>query len=724
MSQQYQVLARKYRPKNFHELVGQTHVSKALINAIDHNRLHHAYLFTGTRGVGKTTIARILSKCLNCETGVTSTPCGVCSSCVAIDQGRFIDLIEIDAASRTKVEDTRELIDNVPYAPTQGRYKVYLIDEVHMLSTHSFNALLKTLEEPPSHVKFLLATTDPQKLPITIISRCLQFVLRPLPQQALSDHIANLLTQEGIAFTQPALWQLANAAKGSVRDALSLTDQAIAFGQGALTDETVNDMLGLIDNADLVQLLLDIYQGDTESVSAHIEQMRAQMVDAGSMFDGLAELLHQIAMVQLLPSVALNVNDKQAHQIKQLANIISADVLQLYYQIIIQGREQIKLANTPLQALEMCLLRLLAFRPLAINEVPTPTVSDSPPITVAESSSQAATSQQAEPEAEVSDPKPLAEEMSADITNGDNESALAVETEAEVPTNTEMAIDAPTPDSLVADSIDQTENYEDNLNYVSSLDSGSGQVENNLPNLEDSAKSNTDNIDFESDSQLNPLFTDQSHLKSPVSHNNTDSIQSVDAESDGITIEQQAFLETNENPSEPSQALSTSPPEQSSKSEINSPLSDEDPRSLLKCAPVELVGEWTPEKWDYWLQTARESGALAYDQLAMARQGVMTGEISGESVFKVAFDTKNMQSIFKHLANHLNQQFGAQVSIAVDTSLNSGNEDFLPQNRQKLREVKAKDSAKQLLTNSPVMQRLIHDFKGEIVNLKLLTDVE
>ena len=724
MSQQYQVLARKYRPKNFHELVGQTHVSKALINAIDHNRLHHAYLFTGTRGVGKTTIARILSKCLNCETGITSTPCGVCSSCVAIDQGRFIDLIEIDAASRTKVEDTRELIDNVPYAPTQGRYKVYLIDEVHMLSTHSFNALLKTLEEPPSHVKFLLATTDPQKLPITIISRCLQFVLRPLPQQALSDHIANLLTQEGIAFTQPALWQLANAAKGSVRDALSLTDQAIAFGQGALTDETVNDMLGLIDNADLVQLLLDIYQGDTESVSAHIEQMRAQMVDAGSMFDGLAELLHQIAMVQLLPSVALNVNDKQADQIKQLANIISADVLQLYYQIIIQGREQIKLANTPLQALEMCLLRLLAFRPLAINEVPTPKVSDSPPITVSESSSQVATSQQAEPEVEVFDPKPMAEEMNADITNEDNESALAVETEAEVAIDTQMPIDAPTPGSLVADSINQIDNYEDNLNYVSSLDSGSGQVENNLPNLEDSAKSNTDNIDFESDSQLNPLFTDQSHLKSPVSHNNTDSIQSVDAESDGITIEQQAFLETNEDPSEPSQALSTSPTEQSSKSEINSPLSDEDPRSLLKCAPVELVGEWTPEKWDYWLQTARESGALAYDQLAMARQGVMTGEISGESVFKVAFDTKNMQSIFKHLANHLNQQFGAQVSIAVDTSLNSDNEDFLPQNRQKLREVKAKDYAKQLLTNSPVMQRLLHDFKGEIVNLKLLTDVE
>ncbi|HAR74991.1 MAG TPA: DNA polymerase III subunit gamma/tau, partial [Psychrobacter sp.] len=369
MTQQYQVLARKYRPKNFHELIGQTHVSQALINAIDYNRLHHAYLFTGTRGVGKTTIARILSKCLNCDMGITSTPCGVCDNCVAIDQGRFIDLIEIDAASRTKVEDTRELLDNVPYAPSQGRYKVYLIDEVHMLSTHSFNALLKTLEEPPEHVKFLLATTDPQKLPITIISRCLQFVLRPLSQSLLSEHLANVLIQEQVDYTQPALWQLASAAKGSVRDALSLTDQAIAFGQGALDDATVNAMLGLIDAADLVSLITDIYNHNKPAVAAHIEQMRAQMVDASSMFDGLAELLHQLALCQLLPEVALNVNEAQTQHINQLAQHMSPDVLQLYYEIVVQAREGVKLASTPMQALEMCILRLLAFRPLPVDEI-------------------------------------------------------------------------------------------------------------------------------------------------------------------------------------------------------------------------------------------------------------------------------------------------------------------------------------------------------------------
>ncbi|MGP4951972.1 DNA polymerase III subunit gamma/tau, partial [Psychrobacter sp. T6-1] len=374
MSQQYQVLARKYRPKNFHELIGQTHVSQALINAIDYNRLHHAYLFTGTRGVGKTTIARILSKCLNCDTGITSTPCGVCDNCVAIDQGRFIDLIEIDAASRTKVEDTRELLDNVPYAPSQGRYKVYLIDEVHMLSTHSFNALLKTLEEPPEHVKFLLATTDPQKLPITIISRCLQFVLRPLPQTLLSEHLANVLTQEQVSYTQPALWQLASAAKGSVRDALSLTDQAIAFGQGGLDDATVNAMLGLIDAADLVRLIIDIYNHNKSAVAAHIEQMRAQMVDATSMFDGLTELLHQLALTQLLPEVALNVNEAQAQDINALAGHISPDVLQLYYEIVVQAREGIKLASTPMQALEMCILRLLAFRPLPVDHILAPVI--------------------------------------------------------------------------------------------------------------------------------------------------------------------------------------------------------------------------------------------------------------------------------------------------------------------------------------------------------------
>lgn len=365
----YQVLARKYRPKNFHELLGQEHVSKALINAIHNQRLHHAYLFTGTRGVGKTTIARILAKCLNCETGVTSEPCGVCGVCQSIDSGRFIDLIEIDAASRTKVEDTRELLDNVPYAPTQGRYKVYLIDEVHMLSTHSFNALLKTLEEPPAHVKFLLATTDPQKLPITIISRCLQFVLRPLPQVALAEYLGTILNKEQISYESDALWQLSSSAKGSVRDALSLTDQAIAFGNGNVTDEVIRQMLGLIDQADVIAILANIYQQNTQQLTQSIQLLREQVVDAKAVFDRLAETLHQLAILQALPNFDLQINRQQSEQLQQLAQKLPAELLQLYYDIVVKSRENLALANTPMQALEMCLLRLMAFKPLHRNQI-------------------------------------------------------------------------------------------------------------------------------------------------------------------------------------------------------------------------------------------------------------------------------------------------------------------------------------------------------------------
>lgn len=375
----YQVLARKYRPKNFHELLGQEHVSKALINAIHNQRLHHAYLFTGTRGVGKTTIARILAKCLNCETGVTSEPCGVCGVCQSIDSGRFIDLIEIDAASRTKVEDTRELLDNVPYAPTQGRYKVYLIDEVHMLSTHSFNALLKTLEEPPAHVKFLLATTDPQKLPITIISRCLQFVLRPLPQVSLAEYLGTILNKEQISYEPDALWQLSSSAKGSVRDALSLTDQAIAFGNGNVTDAVIRQMLGLIDQADVIAILANIYQQNTQQLTQSIQLLREQVVDAKAVFDRLAETLHQLAILQALPNFDLQINRQQSEQLQQLAQQLPAELLQLYYDIVVKSRENLALANTPMQALEMCLLRLMAFKPLHRNQIPLrPPIANNP----------------------------------------------------------------------------------------------------------------------------------------------------------------------------------------------------------------------------------------------------------------------------------------------------------------------------------------------------------
>jgi DNA polymerase-3 subunit gamma/tau len=365
----YQVLARKYRPRNFNELVGQNHVSRALSSALERGRLHHAYLFTGTRGVGKTTIARILAKCLNCETGVTSTPCEVCATCKAVNEGRFIDLIEIDAASRTKVEDTRELLDNVPYAPTQGRFKVYLIDEVHMLSTHSFNALLKTLEEPPEHVKFLFATTDPQKLPITVISRCLQFTLRPLAVDEITKHLGAILEKEQITADQDAIWQIAESAQGSLRDALSLTDQAIAYGQGSVHHQDVKEMLGLIDRTIIYDLILAIHQNQREKVSQLLLQFRHQALDVSLVLDQLISTLHELAILQYLPDLSLKYSDEINRKIMQLSKLISAQDLQLYYQIACKGRSDLQLAVTQEQGFEMCVLRLLAFRPLAPNEI-------------------------------------------------------------------------------------------------------------------------------------------------------------------------------------------------------------------------------------------------------------------------------------------------------------------------------------------------------------------
>lgn len=706
MSQPYQVLARKYRPKNFHELIGQSHVSQALINAIDYNRLHHAYLFTGTRGVGKTTIARILSKCLNCETGVTSTPCGICDNCVAIDQGRFIDLIEIDAASRTKVEDTRELLDNVPYAPSQGRYKVYLIDEVHMLSTHSFNALLKTLEEPPEHVKFLLATTDPQKLPITIISRCLQFVLRPLPQTLLSDHLANILSQEQVGYTQPAIWQLASAAKGSVRDALSLTDQAIAFGQGALDDATVNSMLGLIDAADLVSLITDIYNHDKPAVAAHIEQMRMQMVDASSMFDGLAELLHQLAMTQLLPKVALNVNEAQAQTINKLAQHISPDVLQLYYEIVVQAREGIKLASTPMQALEMCLLRLLAFRPLPTDE-----------ILVTETNSVA--------DAYIKDDAP------APISNSEATNALAVDNNL---THTDL-ISTPSVDEKVAV----------NLGLVETV--ATAEVESVVeaeadpviefepvvkPEFTEAIITNELEInnELEVSNEIKPSIKLEPLIESELTHQiervgDIEAIAESEAGSEFASVAQSTIQSTAEselNELENNEFENNEFEDRAeSKQGRNQPsLNVDDPRTLLRCMPQELAGEWTPEKWDYWLQGARDENLLAADQLALARQGMMTGLCNGQSTFITSVDSKHLQATFEQLAQIIQQQFvEAQVSLQIDSSVSQA-DNKTPERRQTLRVEQATKLAQELLLQSPVMQYLTERSEGKMGSVKLI----
>ncbi|WP_028863898.1 DNA polymerase III subunit gamma/tau [Psychromonas aquimarina] len=355
----YQVLARKWRPRNFQEVVGQQHVLTALSNGLAQNRLHHAYLFSGTRGVGKTTIARILAKSLNCEQGVTATPCGQCVNCQAIDQGRFVDLLEIDAASRTKVDDTRELLDNVQYKPAQGRYKVYLIDEVHMLSKHSFNALLKTLEEPPEYVKFLLATTDPQKLPITVLSRCLQFHLKAILPQEIENQLVHILQHEQASFEHAALAVIAKAADGSMRDALSLTDQALAFGSGNIEHQSVLKMLGTIDNSHLHYLLHFIASGNVQKVFQKIEEFVHLGADFASLHQELASLCHEIALEQMRS--AANVSEKTAVQL--LAERLSPEEVQLYYQIAVQGYKDYEFAPNGKIALEMTVMRLLAFKP-------------------------------------------------------------------------------------------------------------------------------------------------------------------------------------------------------------------------------------------------------------------------------------------------------------------------------------------------------------------------
>lgn len=366
----YQVLARKWRPRVFREMVGQEHVLQALINALDHNRLHHAYLFTGTRGVGKTTIARILAKCLNCETGVSSEPCGQCSSCREIAEGRFVDLIEVDAASRTKVEDTRDLLENVQYAPTRGRYKVYLIDEVHMLSNSSFNALLKTLEEPPPHVKFLLATTDPQKLPMTILSRCLQFNLKNMNPERIVQHLKFVLNEELVPFEESALWHLGRAADGSMRDAMSLTDQAIAYGSGKITEAEVSTMLGTIDQTAVYDIVNALVSLDGRAVLAAVERMSEQAPDYASALAEMLAVLHRIAIAQALPEAVDNSHGDR-ERIMQLAQQLPSEDVQLFYQTALLGRRDLPLAPDPRAGFEMVLLRMLAFKPQGVMEVPT-----------------------------------------------------------------------------------------------------------------------------------------------------------------------------------------------------------------------------------------------------------------------------------------------------------------------------------------------------------------
>jgi DNA polymerase-3 subunit gamma/tau len=364
----YQVLARKWRPRNFSTLVGQEHVVRALTHALSEQRLHHAYLFTGTRGVGKTTLARILAKSLNCESGITPTPCGTCSACQEIDSGRFVDLLEVDAATNTRVDEMRQLLENAVYAPTRGRFKVYVIDEVHMLSNSAFNAMLKTLEEPPEHVKFILATTDPQKIPVTVLSRCLQFNLKQMPAQAITGHLSHILQAEGIEYDQPALSLIARSASGSMRDALSLLDQAIAHGAGKVEESQVRMMLGSVDQDYLFSLLEALQQGDASAMLGVAADLAVRSLSFSAALQDLAALLTRLQIAQSVPS-AIDDDEPERARLLNLAGALSAEFVQLAYQIVNLGRSELSLAPDEYSGFVMTLLRLHAFKPSSVADI-------------------------------------------------------------------------------------------------------------------------------------------------------------------------------------------------------------------------------------------------------------------------------------------------------------------------------------------------------------------
>jgi DNA polymerase-3 subunit gamma/tau len=689
----YQVLARKYRPRNFAELVGQTHVSRALGSALERGRLHHAYLFTGTRGVGKTTIARILSKCLNCETGITPTPCGVCGTCRAIDEGRFIDLIEIDAASRTKVEDTRELLDNVPYAPTQGRYKVYLIDEVHMLSTHSFNALLKTLEEPPEHVKFLLATTDPQKLPVTVLSRCLQFTLRPLPRQEIHDHLSLVLGKEQIAYDDAALWLLAESAQGSLRDAMSLTDQAIAYGQGSVQGADVQAMLGLLDRSQVAHLLLAVHQGQGDRVAQILFDLTQQAVDVSAVLDQLITLLHQVALAQLLPKQSPLGTPLEAEILQQLATTFDRQDVQLYYQIAVQGRADLKLAVTAQQGFEMCVLRLLAFRPLALNEA-NPSfapVQSTAPVTV-----------------------PVIQ-PTLDLKKNNDSIAPAIApiqpaVHREVPQPPETTLQ---PLIITAPIVPQPE--------VASAEPDDAESDLELVVVPEPYTAHEHDVDDaaleayaaapEEPPLAQPVLDEPAPAAEPDDNlslfgDESPSIASVIPTASVVASVAVA-------PIAPSVEVAA-PPAVDVPKPASKDLSSQTPFELLAHPVAELTGAWTAEKWEYWLRERAMTGALFGGVLSLGQHGIMQGQIGGTIEFVIAAEHHVLTS---QMRDGLIAALKTDWPDTILEILFAEPTEITPVHRKESRLKFAQTRAHELLITDPAIAPFMVQFDGVVVEL-------
>lgn len=693
----YQVLARKYRPRNFNELVGQNHVSRALTSALERGRLHHAYLFTGTRGVGKTTIARILAKCLNCETGVTSTPCEVCPTCTAVNEGRFIDLIEIDAASRTKVEDTRELLDNVPYAPTQGRFKVYLIDEVHMLSTHSFNALLKTLEEPPEHVKFLFATTDPQKLPITVISRCLQFTLRPLAVDEITEHLGNILTKESIQADQDAIWQIAESAQGSLRDALSLTDQAIAYGQGAIQHQDVKDMLGLIDRTIIYDLILAIHQNQKARVSELLLQFRQQALDVSLVLDQLISTLHELALLQYLPDLSLKYSAEINQKIMQLSALISAQDLQLYYQIACKGRADLQLAVTQEQGFEMTVLRLLAFRPLQPNEIPANTVQISQAVAASAPQQNQITQQESAPVAQAT-----GEDFSLDAGYEDDQDDNPVTAQSEPSSNDFLDEDEPEtnsePQVIQAESTRVEQSESDQIVFDPNLEDG-------LFGFDDvPAEPVPSSPEASSDDFLLEEFIPENDTAAPVEQESEFSLDALAPESE------QVIHKADESQPE----ISTQTEVASTQIENTNISTDRNlmPQDILQIPVQDMQGEWTVEKWEFWFRNSQLSPAVQ----ELAQYGIMTGQINAASVFHIP---ERYQPLLSQLQHHLEAALREQWPQTIFQVKFEDVEQLTPYTMQQERKVRAFKRAEELLHAELAVRELLEQFDGELHNIQL-----
>ena len=749
----YQVLARKYRPRNFNELVGQNHVSRALTSALERGRLHHAYLFTGTRGVGKTTIARILAKCLNCETGVTSTPCEVCPTCTAVNEGRFIDLIEIDAASRTKVEDTRELLDNVPYAPTQGRFKVYLIDEVHMLSTHSFNALLKTLEEPPEHVKFLFATTDPQKLPITVISRCLQFTLRPLQVDEITSHLTDILAKEQIVAEQDAIWQIAESAQGSLRDAMSLTDQAIAYGQGEIHHQDVKDMLGLIDRTIIYDLILAIHQNQQQRVSQLLLQFRQQALDVSLVLDQLISTLHELAIMQYLPDLNLKYSAEINQKIQQLAGLISAQDLQLYYQIACKGRADLQIAVTQEQGFEMCVLRLLAFRPLQANEVlvaapqNTAQTAASQPVAQMEQTPQAVATQntaQAEQHVTELDAVATPDLDGFDYEDDDYSDHTTTQTSVAEPSSDDF-LDEDEPEALThqdQQSIQVQQSTPQALHSTAAIspESMSEPAVNEETAIQAEDKQSESIVfDPNADAQLFGLDEDASSVSttSDVQSHDDFLLESFDAvaplgdlaASAETSLVSSTLQSNNASPSitqnvsnaetalfdlaatevEPNVASATAQPQQTIASNADDQLM---PQDILRLQPQVLEGEWTLDKWEYWFRHSELSPAVQ----ELAQHGVMTGQINAESVFHIP---EQYQQLLTQLQHALESALKEQWSKPLFKVQYENVDDTTPYILQQQRKQRAYQRAENLLHQEPIVKDILQNFDGELHNIQL-----